>query len=348
MDSTHRFSDNSKNDPESLPGPRILVVGCGGAGCNTINRLVDIEVGGAETIAINTDSRQLAASKADRKILIGKKLTKGLGAGGNPDIGKKAALTARHTIKEQLGGADMVFITAGMGGGTGTGAAPVVAELAKNQGSIVVGLVSTPFHMERSRVLNAEEGLCDLKESTDTLIVMDNNRLLDCVPNLPLQAAFSVLDQLIAEIIKGIAETITLPSLINLDYADVRTIMSCGGASVMLIGEGGTRDGAERIVRSALKNPLLDVDCRGATGCLLHMTGGPDLTLKEAATIAETLTDELDPGANVIWGARIRPDFQGKVRLMAIITGVRSAQVFGPKDGTDKMVSRIEAINNRR
>jgi cell division protein FtsZ len=217
-----------------------------------------------------------------------------------------------------------------LGGGTGTGAAPVIARIAKEQGAIVICMVTTPFHIERSRVLAAEEGLESLRETADTLIALDNNRLLECVPHLPLEKAFSVMDQLIAEIIKGITETIIQPSLINLDYADVRTIMGQGGSSFMLVGEGDLRDGAERIVRSALKNPLLDVDYRGAGACLLHMTGGPDLTLKEAAAIAGTLTQELDPGANVIWGARIRRDFKGKVRLMAIISGVSSAQVLGP------------------
>jgi cell division protein FtsZ len=317
-------------EDESLGVPKILVIGCGGAGNNTINRLIDIGFDGAEAIAINTDSQHLAMIEANLKILIGKKLTRGLGAGGKPEVGRKAAEMEKQTLEGLLKKADMVFVTAGMGGGTGTGAAPVVARIAKEQGAIVICMVTTPFHIERSRVLVAEEGLENLRETADTLIVLDNNRLLECVPNLPLEHAFSVMDQLIAEIIKGIAETITQPSLINLDYADVKTIMGHGGSSFMLVGEGNLREGPERIVRSALKNPLLDVDYRGAGACLLHLTGGPDLTLKEAAAIAGTLTQELDPAANVIWGARIRRDFKGKVRLMAIISGVRSAQVLGP------------------
>lgn len=328
--------------------PKILVIGCGGAGNNTISRLIDIGLDGAEAVAVNTDSQHLATIEADKKILIGKKLTRGLGAGGKPDVGRKAAEMARPALEDLLRNADMVFVTAGMGGGTGTGAAPVIARIAKEHGAIVICTVTTPFHVERARVLLAEEGLENLRETADTLIVLDNNRLLECVPNLPLESAFSVMDLLIAEIIKGITETITQPSLINLDFADVRTVMSHGGSSFMLVGEGSLRDGPERIVRQALKNPLLDVDYRGAGACLLHITGGPDMTLKEAASIAGILTQELDPGANVIWGARIRRDFKGKVRLMAIITGVQSAQVLGPSVGDSKMdkkvIERIDVV----
>lgn len=340
------FSAAQDTVDEDFGVPKILVVGCGGAGNNTVNRLMRIGLNGAETVAINTDSQHLAMIEADKKVLIGRKLTRGMGAGGRPEVGKKAAEMAKQTLEDLLRDADMVFVTAGMGGGTGTGAAPVVSRIAKDFGAIVVCMVTTPFHIERARVLVAEEGLENLKETADTLIVLDNNRLLECVPNLPLEHAFSVVDNIIAEIIKGIAETITQPSLINLDYADVRTVMSRGGASFMLVGEGSLRDSPEKIVRSALSNPLLDVDFRGATACLLHMTGGPDLTLKEAAAIAGALTHELDPRANVIWGARIKREFQGRVRLMAIITGARSAQVLGPSENeTDKeVITRIDVI----
>jgi cell division protein FtsZ len=315
---------------EEFGPPKILVVGCGGGGCNTVDRLMKMGLKGAETLAVNTDAQHLGLIEADKKVLIGSKLTRGLGAGGDPEVGKLAAENALSTLQEILQGADMVFVTAGMGGGTGTGAAPVIASLAKEQGSIVVALVTTPFHIEKARVLAAEAGLEVLRKAVDTLIVMDNNRLLEVAPYLPLDRALSVVDQLISEIIKGIAETLTEPSLINLDYADVRTIMRCGGPSFMVVGEGSLKDGAERIVQYSLSTPLLDVDYRGAKGCLLHITGGCDLTLKEAAAIAGTLTKELDPRANVIWGSRIRRGFEGKVRVMAIITGVRSAQVMAP------------------
>lgn len=316
---------------EEFGQPQIVIVGCGGAGNNTINRLYNMGVSGAETIAINTDKQHLDMIQADKKILVGKSLTRGLGAGGYPEIGRKAAELARSTLEEILKNADLVFITAGMGGGTGTGAAPVVAEIAKQNDAIVVGMVSSPFRVERARALKAEEGLEQLRAAADTVLVLDNNRLLDYVPNLPIEQAFSVMDQLISETVKGISETITQTSLINLDYADVKTIMGCGGVAVMLVGEAKNQDKGDAVVRAALNHPLLDVDYRGATGCLVHITGGPDLTLSEAEEIAEALTYELDGRANVIWGARINKEYEGRVRVMAIMTGVQSAQILGPQ-----------------
>ncbi len=316
-------------DFEDFGLPQIKIVGCGGAGNNTINRLYNIGVDGAETIAVNTDKQHLDVIKADKKILVGKSLTRGLGAGGFPEIGKRAAELARSTLQEVLKDTDLVFITAGMGGGTGTGTAPIVAQVAKEQGAIVVGMVSTPFKVERARMVKAEEGIADLRAAADTVIVLDNNRLLEMVPNLPLEQAFSVMDQLISETVKGLSETITRPSLINLDFADVKAIMNGGGISVMLIGETKSQDKSDNVVRQALNHPLLDVDYRGATGALVHITGGPDLTLKEAENIAESITYEMDSHANVIWGARIQKDYEGKVRVMAIMTGINSPQVMG-------------------
>jgi len=313
--------------------PKILVIGCGGAGSNTVSRLAGMGLTGAMTVAVNTDSQHLKTARADEKILIGQKLTRGMGAGGDPRIGKKAAELAMPQLDSLLRGADLVFVIAGFGGGTGTGSAPVVAKLARERGAIVVAMVTTPFHLEKARIFVAEEGLETLRGYADTSIVMDNNRLLQCAPYLPFEHAFSVADQIIAEIVQGICDTLTAPSLINLDYADVCTIMRSGGASNIFVGEGKMKTSPEKIVHTALKNPLLDVDYRGAKACLLHMTGGPDMTLKEAAAIAGALTQELDPRANVIWGARIRPEFTGKVRLMAVITGVKSAQVLAPSEG---------------
>ncbi|PTD93744.1 cell division protein FtsZ [archaeon SCG-AAA382B04] len=314
---------------EEFGKPQIVVCGCGGAGNNTVSRLHRIGVEGAETIALNTDKQHLEMVQADKRILIGKSLTKGLGAGGHPDMGKRSAELARGTLEEVLDGSDLVFVTAGMGGGTGTGAVPIVADIAKEQGAIVVGMVSTPFHVERSRLKKAEQGLEKLRKKSDTVIVLDNNRLLDYVPDLPIEQAFSVMDQLISETVKGLAETITQPSLINLDYADVKTIMDSGGVAVMLIGETSDQDKSGQVVREALNHPLLDVEYEGATGCLVHITGGSDLTLKESEKIAEDLTYELDSNSNMIWGARINDEYEGKVRVMVIMTGVRSAQVVG-------------------
>ncbi|MCD5409489.1 MAG: cell division protein FtsZ [Methanocellales archaeon] len=327
-----RQSTDASDYFEEFGLPQIKIIGCGGAGNNTTNRLHNMGVEGAETIALNTDKQHLDIVNADKKILVGKTLTRGLGAGGYPDIGRRAAELARGTLEEILKDADLVFITAGMGGGTGTGAAPVVAEVAKEQGAIVVGMVSSPFRVERARMIKAEEGLETFRGAADTVIVLDNNRLLEYVPNLPIEQAFSVMDQLIAETVKGISETITQPSMINLDFADVKTIMSCGGVAVMLVGETKGQGKSDAVVRNALDHPLLDVDYRGATGALIHITGGSDLTLREAEEITKSITYELDTHANVIWGARINKEFDGKVRVMAIMTGVQSAQVLGPSN----------------
>ncbi|ADI74403.1 cell division protein FtsZ [Methanohalobium evestigatum Z-7303] len=335
-------SIESEDDFEGFGMPRITIVGCGGAGNNTVNRLYNIGIEGAETVAINTDKQHLDNVHADKKILVGKTLTRGLGAGGYPEMGKKAAELARGTLEEVFKDSDLVFVTAGMGGGTGTGVAPVVADIAKEQGAIVVGMVSSPFRVERARTVKSEEGLEELRRAGDTVIVLDNNRLLEYVPNLPIDQAFSVMDQLISETVKGITETITQPSLINLDYADIRSIMGCGGVAVMLFADSKNQNKSDDVVRSALNHPLLDVDYRGATGSLVHITGGPDLSLKEAEEIAGSLTYELSPDANVIWGARIRDDFEGKVRVMAIMTGVQSSQILGPNEYDPNIVEKKE------
>jgi cell division protein FtsZ len=329
-DEQERATTAPTAETEEFGTPRIVIVGAGGAGNNTINRLYNIGVDGADVVAINTDKQHLKMIEADTKILVGKSLTQGLGAGGDPHMGARATEMAQGTIKEVLGEADLVFVTAGMGGGTGTGSAPIIAKIAKEQGAIVVGMVSTPFDVERARTVKAEEGLDNLRNEADSIIVLDNNRLLDYVPNLPIGKAFSVMDQIIAETVKGISETITQPSLINLDYADMSTIMNQGGVAVMLVGETSDKNKTQDVVNDAMNHPLLDVDYRGATGGLVHITGGPDLTLKEAEGIANNITERLEPSANVIWGARIQEEYKGKVRVMAIMTGVQSAQVLGP------------------
>ena len=329
-------------DDDFVGQPRIVIVGCGGAGNNTVNRMHHMGVNGAETIAINTDKQHLDMIQADKRVLIGKSLTRGLGAGGYPDVGKRAAEMARPTLEALLESADLVFITAGMGGGTGTGSAPVVAQIAKEQGAIVVGMVSYPFQVEKARLIRAEEGLEALSAASDSVIVLDNNRLKNFVPNLPLGQAFSVMDQLIGETVKGISETITEPSLINIDYADVRAIMSKGGVAVMLVGESKQQNKSESVVRECLSNPMLDIDYRGATGSLIHITGGSDLTLQDAEEIATSLTYELDPHADVIWGARVRNDMEGKVRVLAIMTGVEKAALLGNRQTYKSMIEDMD------
>jgi cell division protein FtsZ len=330
--------------------PRIAVVGCGGSGNNTVTRLTNLGVNGVTTIAVNTDYQHLKMTKADKKVLIGKSITKGLGAGGSPEIGRKAAELARGTLEELLRDMDMVFVCAGMGGGTGTGSAPVIAEIAKKQGAIVIGMVQTPFRIERARLIKAEEGLNDLKDHCDTVVVLDNNKLLEYVPNLPINQAFSVMDQIVSETIKGISDTITTPSLMNIDFADVKAIMGHGGIAAMLVGEARGQNKAKEVVRDCLNHPLLDIDYRGATGALIHITGGNDLTLKEAEEIVQNLTFEIDSNALVIWGARIDESMEGSVRVMAIMTGVASPQMLSKREelvdvkNEFKMKSRAKGV----
>jgi len=325
-----RESFHSDNLIEDFGEPNIIIVGCGGAGNNTINRLYNLGVSGADTCAINTDRQHLDQIQADKKILVGKSLTRGLGAGGYPEVGRKAAELARGTIEELLKDADIVFVTAGMGGGTGTGTAPVVAEIAKQNDAIVIGMVSIPFRVERARTLKADEGLEELRKAADTVIVLDNNRLLDYVPNLPIDSAFAVMDQLIAETVKELSETITKPSLVNLDYADIRNIMGCGGLAVLLVGESRNQDKVDAVVRATLNHPLLDVDYTGANGSLIHITGGPRLTLGKVEEIVKGITYKVDNQANVIWGARIDKNYEGRIRVFAVMTGVQSLQILGP------------------
>ncbi|MFA5303026.1 MAG: cell division protein FtsZ [Candidatus Nanoarchaeia archaeon] len=309
----------------------IRVIGCGGAGNNTVAWLYNKGVEGAETIVLNTDIQHLNISNADQKILVGKELTRGLGAGGNPQIGAQAVEESQHEVKQLLKGTDLLFLCAGMGGGTGTGSAPVVAKLAKEMGSIVIGVVTMPFNVERARVDKAEYGLQLLREYCDSVIVIDNNKLVQIAGNLPMAQSFAVANELISTMIKGIVETIALPSLINLDFADVKAIMKMGGLCVMGIGESSSEHKAEEAVKRALNNPLLDVNYDGAEGALIHITGGPDMTLEEASKAAELITSSLSNDANVIWGARIEEGMIGKMRIMSIITGVQSPYIVGPQ-----------------
>ena len=332
------------NDEEMFGTPRITIVGCGGAGGNTITRLNKLGVKGADTIAINTDKQALDLVEADHKLLIGGRMTRGLGAGGFPDVAERAARESSHEIEDLIKGSDLVFITAGMGGGTGTGAAPVVAEIAKKHNAVVTCMVSTPFNVERARLIKADEGLDHLRIKADSTVVLDNNRLLEFVPNLPINQAFSVMDQMIAETVKSLSETITVPSLINLDYADMKSIMDQGGLSVMLWGEADEDAGVDTIVQEALNHPLLNVDYKGANGALIHITGGPNMSLKYVQDVAKSLTEDLDCYSNVILGARVSPEFEGKCRVMAIMTGVQSPNLLGPKSASVLQQVPVKAV----
>jgi len=324
--------------------PRIMAVGVGGAGCNSVNRIYKYGIKGAELIAINTDAKHLQLMPSGiRRVLIGKSITRGLGAGGFPEVGMKAAETSKDELQKTLEGAHLVFLTAGMGGGTGTGAAPVVAEVAKEQGAIVIGVVTYPFEIERVRIKVAQQGIEELRKKVDTLIVIDNNRLVKLFPNLQIENAFQMADEITAKAIRGITETITQPSLINLDFADVRTIMRNGGLAMIGVGEGRGVDRVKEVVENTIKNKLLDVDYSTSTGVLIHLTGGNDLTLGEANRIGELLTEMVPPNAYVAWGARLDPTYEGKVEAVAIFVGVRGGSFFG-KFEEEKEGVEIEEI----
>ncbi len=307
----------------------IKVIGVGGCGCNATTWLFNKGINGATVYGVNTDALHLSVTKSDEKILIGKELTRGLGAGGKPRVGREAAKEALSELKRAVTGADMVFVISGMGGGTGSGAAPVVAQMAKESGAVTIGVVTMPFESERARIDKAEFALQELREVTDTCIVLDNNRLVDIAGQLPIEQAFAVANELISTMVKGIVETITLPSLINLDYADVSAIMKNGDVAVIGIGEDDASDRVNQAVKQALTHPLLDVDYKGASGALIHVTCGPDLKLEEFDTIGRTVSENLSPEAQVIIGARISKDFVGKVRVITIMTGVKSPYVLG-------------------
>ncbi len=310
----------------------IKVIGVGGSGCNTITRMYDEGIEGAELIAINTDVQHLYYTKAHRRVLIGRKRTRGLGAGSLPQVGEEAARENEEEIKQIVEGSDLVFITCGLGGGTGTGAAPVVAEASQEAGALTIAVVTLPFSAEGSvRRSNAEAGLERLRESTDTVIVIPNDRLLEVVPNYPMQLAFKVADEVLMRAVKGITELITKPALINLDFADVRTVMEKGGVAMIGLGEASGEDKAMESVRKALKSPLLEVDITGATSALVNVTGGPDMTIEEAEKIVEEIYSKVDPDARIIWGAMVDPELENTIRTLVIVTGVKSPQIFGRK-----------------
>lgn len=318
---------------------KVLVIGAGGGGSNTITRLHEMGIRGAHTVALNTDAKHLNITKADKRILIGRNLTRGLGAGGYPEIGKQAALENRKELQAMLQNTDLVFLTCGLGGGTGTGALPVVAKLAKEAGAITIAVVTAPFKLEGARINKAEEGLQSLRQSVDTIIVIENQKLLVLAGDLPLKTAFGVADNLIATMIKGITETITEPSLVNLDYADVRAVMRDGGVAFIGVGESDTDETrADEAIYRALNHPLLEADYHGATGALIQIIGGPDITLDEVSKVGEAVQNQLEKSAQVIWGARILPDFGNKIQVIAIVTGVKSPYILGRADRSTEAV----------
>ncbi len=342
-----RSGDTSSNKIEDAQ-IKIVTAGFGGAGCNIINRLVKVGVKGTEFMAFNTDYQHFKIID-DRinKIIIGKSLTRGLGAGGDPAIGRKAAEVDRQIIEKMFSGTQLVFLCGGMGGGTGTGSISVAARIAKEQGAITIAMITYPFDLERIRKVKAEEGIQELRKVCDSVIILDNNRLVQLVPNLPMNDAFALADEVLAKAIGGLVWTITQPSTINIDFADVRSIMGNGDVGFIAVGSGRGTDKIGSAAESVLKNKLLDVDFEGASGALIHITGGASLTIGDAIKAGEIITDKMDPNANIKWGARILPGFDDKIEIVAIVTGVKGSSIIGKlesRDSSENPYPTIEMI----
>ena len=345
-------SRNSKIVPSSVA--KIKVMGVGGGGCNAVNRMIESEVTGIEFWAINTDAQALEKSYASQKLQIGQKITNGLGAGGNPAIGQKAAEESREEIAQALENTDLVFITAGMGGGTGTGAAPIAAEVAKEMGCLTVGVVTRPFAFEgRRRTNQADEGLSALKSRVDTLITIPNNQLLTVIsPDTPIQQAFRIADDVLRQGVQGISDIITIPGLINVDFADVRAIVADAGSALMGIGVSSGKSRAKEAAATAVSSPLLEASINGAKGVVMNITGGYDLTLHEVNAAAESVYEVVDPEANIIFGAVIDDTMEGDIRITVIATGfdrespANHGQIFADTNSTSLFGSVVAGNEN--
>ncbi|MCB9358964.1 cell division protein FtsZ [Candidatus Woesearchaeota archaeon] len=323
--------DEELEDLLRMQSAKIRVVGSGGGGNNTIDRVSEVGIAGAETIAVNTDAQDLLYTTADKKILIGKEVTRGMGAGSNPKLGEEAAKENEQEIKKAFEGADMIFLTCGLGGGTGSGSIAVLAEIAKKVNALTIAIVTMPFAMEGNRRYeNAVYGLEKLATVTDTLIVIPNDKLLELAPDLPIHTAFKIADEILTNAVKGIAELVTKAGLVNLDFADIKAVMGNGGVALIGVGESDASDNrALEAVEKAVNNPLLSVDIKEASGALINISGSSSLTLDEARRVVESVTESIDPDARVIWGAQIYEDMEQTLRVMLIVTGVKSEQIFG-------------------
>ena len=328
-------SDLDKELADIINGSKanIFVVGAGGAGNNTISRLTEVGIKGAGTITVNTDAQDLFYSQADEKILLGRKTCGGLGAGGEPEVGEECAEESEDDLRNKLDGADMIFVTCGLGGGTGTGSAPIIAKIAKKLGALTVSVVTLPFSAEGvKRRENAEKGLEKLQAASDTVIVIPNDKLLEVAPNLPLNKAFMVSDEILGRAVKGITELITKQGLVSLDFADIRSIMKGSGMAMIGMGESDSGERALESVHEALSSPLLDIDISDATGALINITGSSDLTLQEAEKIVQIVADKLDPEANIIWGTQIDENLQNMVRTTIIVSGIKPVNIISDDD----------------
>jgi len=323
-------NSNVSADDFSSTQIKIVTAGFGGAGCNIVNRLLKVGVKGTDFVAVNTDAQHFKIiDDRIQKVLIGKTLTKGLGAGGDPNVGAKAAEVDRNLLEAVFNNTQLVFLCCGMGGGTGTGAISVAAQIAKQQGAIVVAFVTWPFDLERVRKVKAEAGIQQVRKFCDSVIILDNNRLVKLVPNLPMSDAFALADEVLAKAIGGLVWTITQPSLINIDFADVRSIMGNGDVGMIAVGSGRGANKVESAADGVTKNRLLDVDFEGATGALIHISGGASMSIGDAIRAGEVITANMDPNSNVKWGARVMPGYEDQIEIVAIITGVKGASVVG-------------------
>ena len=329
----------------------IFVVGAGGAGNNTISRLNEMGIEGATTIAVNTDAQDLFYCQSAKKILLGRQTSKGLGAGGEPSVGEECAEESEDEIRDELEGADMVFVTCGLGGGTGTGSAPIIAKLAKKLGALTVAVATMPFSAEGiKRRENAEQGLEKLQDAADTVIVIPNDKLLEVAPNLPLNKAFMVSDEILGRAVKGITELITKKGLVSLDFADIRSIMSGSGMAMIGMGESESGDRALESVHEALSSPLLDIDISNATGALVNISGSSDLTLHEAEKIVQVVADKLDPEANIIWGTQIDESLQNIVRTTVVVSGIKNnynSDDFSEFDEEEEEITELDATSDQ-
>jgi len=313
------------------------IIGVGGGGNNTINRLMSTAIKDAVCLCINTDLQHLDSVKCDTTLLIGKKTTRGLGSGGKPELGLAAAEESKSEIQRILSDADVVFLTCGLGGGTGTGAVPLIAEIAKNAGAIVIGVVTLPFSIEGGRKEKAYRGLEELRKNTDTVVVIENDQLLELVPNLPIEEAFSVADEVLANYIYSIITTVSQPSLINVDFADLKSVISSGGVTICGVGEAQGKDRAELAVQKALKNPLINVNYSLGKAALIHVTGGSTMSLKEASSVVEIIREKIQPEAEIIWGTKVDPELGDVLRITVVISGVESEHIIGKEKSTSRL-----------
>ena len=330
MPDNETFQDNDAELIELLKGLKtnIKIFGCGGSGSNTITRIMEEGIQGADIIAANTDAQHLLLTQASRKILLGKRTTRGLGAGAIPQIGEMSAREAEIDINAAVEGADIVFVTAGMGGGTGTGCAPVVADIAKKAGALVISVVTTPFKSEGAmRKENALWGLEKLKEKSDTIVIIPNEKLLEIVPRLPLNEAFRYADETLMKSIKGLTELVTKPGLVNLDFNDLKTVMKDGGTAMIGMGQSGSQERALEAAKRALSSPLLDLEVSTATSAIVSVTGSSNMSVEEAHAVLEEVKKKINPNARIIWGARIDESMKNDIKVLAILVGAKNKYV---------------------